>query len=78
MAELVIKKWQCDRCGVILDKRPLHPGVKCEIRGSENYETAPGPRFEWKDICHPCNDKVKNAIRELMTDAQSDRRAVKP
>lgn len=71
MAELIIKKWQCDRCGEIKDARPKRDGLGTwyEVRASVDYETAGGGVFHWKDMCRECNDIVGCEITAMKASA---------
>lgn len=72
MGEYVIKKWQCDRCGVVLDKRPYHDGgTYYSVKVQVDYVTAGGGVISWKEMCGRCNREVEHALEDLKTPSHS-------
>ncbi len=72
MGEYVIKKWQCDRCGVVQDKRPYHQnGTYYSVRASVDYTTAGGILFDWKEMCGKCNHEVGELLDDIKTPRHS-------
>lgn len=67
MAEFTIKKWRCDRCGDVQDKRPNCP-IPAALRAGYNYDVAAGPHVEWRELCAPCNDLTVRLIDGLLRD----------
>lgn len=63
--KLIIEKWKCDRCGIIEDKKPGHPGTAYDVRVFVDYGTAGGPEIEWKEMCWHCNREVGDALANL-------------
>lgn len=75
MAEVVIKKWKCDRCHVIMDKwsRPV-PHIEVSI--CQDYDVGPGPRIIWKEMCQSCTDAVSRELTAMQGAAIAARSAL--
>lgn len=73
MGKFTVEKWRCDRCGLIADKRPPHPGIRVQVRASEDYETAGGPKFEWLEMCNACNTDVRQQLDDMAAGAEKVR-----
>lgn len=65
MGEITIKKWRCDRCGAIHDKRPDDGGSRYSVAVSVDYRTAGGPMIDWKEMCPTCDRAVESIIKSL-------------
>jgi len=76
MGELIIKKWQCDRCKRVEDAKPKRTGYGAwyEIRISVDYETAGGTEIEWREMCPPCNKAVASEISAMKDSARAARK----
>ena len=61
MGDFTIKKWKCDRCGAIEDKRPSVVPV-CRLSAEYDWPESPGARLAWKELCQPCNRMVELLI----------------
>lgn len=75
MGNFTIQKWACDRCGVVMDKRPPHPGIRVSVTASEDYETAGGQKFKWAEMCNQCNKDVRHEL-DAMAETASRARAL--
>lgn len=69
MGEIVIKRWQCDRCGLVTDTAP--PGksrvkLVCEAEGDWAMDLA----IAWREMCEPCRDAVVRIIRSMPAEKQ--------
>jgi len=65
MAEIIITKWQCDRCGEIHDVKPTqrYPRVTVtRITIEEEWHTQ---AIVWKDICEDCRKELLPLIEGL-------------
>lgn len=65
MGEFTIKKWACDRCGAVQDKRPSVLPV-CRMSAEYDWREGPGARLNWKELCQPCNDMVHSLLDKLI------------
>ena len=63
MAEIIIKKWQCDWCKDIYEKRPELPYPRCTISYTYTWDWTEEGR-SLKDICPSCNRKLRALIDE--------------
>lgn len=72
MAEITIKKWQCDMCHEIYDKQPKVPFPRYVIRLTEIHDVG-GNESLWVDLCVGCNQVVGKAILNLLRDAELER-----
>lgn len=69
MGEFTVKKWRCDRCGIVLDSNPrCYPASR--LSGGYYYSDGPGPSFDWKELCSPCSIKVECLIDGLMKEVK--------
>ena len=64
MALMTITKWQCDRCGEILDKRPDHDLPTCRLTFQEDGDYYSNT-VVWKEMCPPCEKIVFAAIAAI-------------
>jgi hypothetical protein len=76
MGEITIKKWQCDRCGVIDNERPRFPS-SFSVAASVDYGTSGGRVIYWQELCHPCNVKVEASLTAMKAESVEDRQAVR-
>ena len=75
MGKFTIEKWQCDRCGTVMDKRPYRSErAHYEVRISVDYGTAGGSEIDWREMCDECDHDVEDDIK-AMKDAAKARRA---
>jgi hypothetical protein len=68
MAEFTIKKWRCDRCGVVYDKRPPRKwegAVRYQVLVVADYQVAGGNEIDWKEMCDQCDAEVGAALAAL-------------
>lgn len=75
MGEIVIKKWKCDRCGIVMAKwsRP----VPCiEVTICQDYDVGPGPRVFWKEMCCACTIEVSGEFSAMQESAKVARIAI--
>jgi len=70
MAEFTIKKWRCDRCGKIEDKRPYFT-PRPHVVLSYDWAEGPGPSIIWKELCGECT-KYAEALVDREIAAQED------
>lgn len=79
MGKVIIEKWQCDRCGIIAERRPYGNGRShYEINVSVDYETAGGCEIKWKEMCGECDRAVGfevDAMNKSSAEAQERVRA---
>jgi hypothetical protein len=77
MGKITIVKWQCDRCCVILDKRPGRDGhtPQYAVSALVDYQTAGGPWFDYKELCVECNADVGRELTIMKENADGARRA---
>jgi hypothetical protein len=59
MAEHVHKSYSCDRCKADLGAERPKRDQPPLIRASFNYDSGPGPTYDWSDLCDSCNDAVR-------------------
>lgn len=74
MAEMVIKKWRCDRCRTIFDKRP-YVAETCTLEAAIHGEWAGGKVIHWLEMCEPCNQLVEKHIRAIRNEVSEPRNA---
>jgi len=77
MGKFTIEKWKCDRCHIVMDKRP-YGGQRAhyEIRVSVDYETAGGPDVTWIEMCAACDRDVSREISAMKTSADAARKEI--
>ena len=63
MAEVIIKKWQCDWCKTINDKKPESHYPKCTIQYTYTWDWHEEGKI-LKDLCPECNKKLRAIIDE--------------
>jgi hypothetical protein len=65
MAEFTIKKWRCDRCAKVEDKRPSSiPRPRVVL--SYDWPEGPGPSITWRELCAPCTKYAEALVdREI-------------
>lgn len=75
MAEITIKKWQCDRCRQVFDEKPKRSEHQTiyTLTATEDAYVSGGALINWQEMCHPCNAKVGDEIRDLVEAAKADR-----
>lgn len=65
MGEFTIKRWRCDRCGKVEDKRPYFT-PRPEIVLGYSWVEGPGPVMIWGELCGPCTDYAHKLVdREI-------------
>jgi hypothetical protein len=68
MGEFTVKKWRCDRCGVVHDRRPsrLYGGsARYNVKVAVDYEVTGGLEIDWSEMCDDCNEEVADKIELL-------------
>jgi hypothetical protein len=65
MGDFTITKWKCDRCEVVLDRRPsrLYGGAaRYNVKIAADYGVTGGLEIDWPDMCDACNETVSGFI----------------
>lgn len=75
MGEFTIKRWKCDRCGVVMDKW-LKPIPYIEVSICKDYDVGPGPRVFWKEMCSACTIEVNSEFVAMQESAKAARAAL--
>ena len=69
MGTFTIKRWKCDRRGLVVDgdrpKRPWGESARYSVTVSVDYGTAGGTEIDWKEMCNDCDREVGAAIPAL-------------
>ncbi len=76
MAEVIIRKFKCDRCHAIMDQKPRHD-TTYSLTGVEIGKWAGGPVIDFKELCRPCNGIIGTAIKAIAKTAEDARRNMK-
>lgn len=65
MGTVTFTKFQCDRCGCMLDKKPSlsTPRIKIRIEIEEEWHSQ---SHAWNELCAPCNVFLTNNYRLLL------------
>ena len=61
MAEIVIKKWQCDRCKRVWEEKPkmYFPKIGLDFYCQDEYSDR---NRSWRDICNDCQQTIKKVF----------------
>jgi hypothetical protein len=69
MGTFTVKKWKCDRCGIVLDgdrpNRPWGGSARYSVKVSVDYGTAGGTGIDWKEMCNDCDREVGMVVPTL-------------
>lgn len=77
MGKFTIEKWKCDRCHIVMDKRPY--GVQrahYEVRVAVDYETAGGSEIAWTEMCAACDHDVAREVSAMKASAAEARKQI--